>query len=55
MERVEQPRKCHNCRGSGFVTGNTYKGVCYYCQGKGYRSSHYGIDKIVRRKVKKNE
>ena len=42
--------KCHNCNGTGFVpsgrrkTTLTRKYKCYYCDGKGHRTSVYGKD-----------
>ena len=41
--------KCHQCKGSGKVTGNPKgEGIrrsnCLYCRGKGYRTNAYGKD-----------
>jgi len=39
-------KKCHCCKGTGIVSpkGATIAGKCYYCRGKGYRTSNYGRD-----------
>ncbi|GAI85834.1 unnamed protein product [marine sediment metagenome] len=37
-------KKCHNCKGEGIVKCNTIASKCYYCRGKGYRITIYGID-----------
>ena len=47
-----EEKKCHNCGGSGKVNPVDPKtkkpcnrvGTCYYCNGKGYRTSSYGRD-----------
>ncbi len=45
--------KCHNCNGTGKVPTRkrmekhpniTVVGQCYYCRGKGFRTSYYGRD-----------
>ena len=38
-------RKCHNCKGVGFVEAGEIKSKCYYCNGAGTRTSYYGADK----------
>lgn len=39
-------KKCHCCKGLGRVrpSGSLRVGVCFYCRGKGYRTSDYGQD-----------
>lgn len=38
-------RKCHNCKGSGYVEGGNIRGKCYYCNGTGTRNVYYGKNK----------
>jgi len=44
--KQEYLKKCHNCKGKGTVRAknSTAAGVCYYCRGKGHRTSIYGRD-----------
>jgi len=50
-----EQRKCHNCNGSGRVPTDkklkqnpnlVRRSTCYYCRGKGFRTSYYGRDRI---------
>ena len=41
---MEERRKCKNCKGQGMVEGGNIRSKCYYCGGKGYRTSVYGKD-----------
>ena len=42
MVDYEYKKKCHNCGGTGEV--GVSKSKCYYCKGKGNRTSFYGRD-----------
>ena len=43
--RITDTRKCHNCKGVGFVEGGQIRAKCYYCKGTGIRNVYYGQNK----------
>jgi RecJ-like exonuclease len=49
-------RKCHNCKGTGYVKFKDGETLCYYCRGKGFRYNKYGRDNTNgKTKIKKCE
>jgi len=42
--RRQLTRTCHDCHGTGTVSSDKRFSDCYYCRGKGVRTSHYGRD-----------